>query len=176
MSALLNIDLASEERTAFDNLKTYLLQSKHSSIQRRDYTKPGEFNFYDASALEIAGAGKTIISNFRSGPKAEDFYFQLHQNQKRLQVQVLIASIEPDDFIDKVKEILKAVGKTAGERLNQNSHPVVTPFGFSLWSMPGGAKTITNFEDSISEQIFTPDFRDYCLERTFCLKFRETEK
>lgn len=176
MAQMLNIDLEPEELSAYSSLKNYLLQSKHSSLQRREYTKPGEFHFYDACSIEPSASDKIIISNFRSGPDTEDFHFQLHEQNKRLRVQILISHGHPDLFIAKVKEIIRMVGKTANERSGQGSHPVATPFGYSLWSSPGGKKTVTNFEDSVSEQVFSRDFSDYCLGRTFCLKFRETDE
>lgn len=173
MTALLNLDLDTDELNAFEKIRNYLIQSKHSTMQRREYTKPGEFHFYDACTLESFTDDKLVISNFRSGPAEEDFYFHLHQVKGKIRVQVLLASIKPDEFVDKVKQIIRLIGETAGQRTGQNSHHVNTPFGYSLWSAVGGEKTLENFEKSISQQVFSRDFSEYCLERNFCLKFRE---
>ena len=169
------LTLSEEEQPFFDALKNYLIQGKYGTIQKRTYRKSGEFDFYDVSSLEKSNDVEYLISVFRSGPKAEDFYFELIDGSNGLRARVKKSSVRPDKLIERVKEVLSNIGKTALERsaaINK-THPANTPYGFSLWSTNGGDGTAANFVRSVKQGVFSEDFQEYCVPRNFCLKYRE---
>lgn len=174
MNTEFDLPLSPQQGMAFESLRSYLEESKHQTIQKRVYSRSGEFHFYDASSLEDCQDDSKKISLFRAGPDADDFYINLIRNQNRFRLQVLKSFIAPEEFIPKAQELLLNVGTTAAERLDSigEPHPVTTPFGYSLWSMKGAEGSEANFERSVVEGVFSQEFADYCNQRTFCLKFR----
>lgn len=167
------IDFRQNEMNALVGIQNYLNQSKHSTIQKRTYTKPGEYHFYDVSALETTSGIGNTISLFRSGPKAQDFYFNLVQQGNRNYFQIFKSFEHPDNFVDVIRERVLYVGETAIERLENNKpHQINVPFGYSLWARDTSEKTPENFANSIKDGKFTEDFKNYCLPRNYRLVFR----
>lgn len=173
MNAILKIDLRENELNAFDGLKRYLIESKHSTVQKRTYTKSGQFHYYDLGCLEKDSINETIISLFQSGPEVKDFYFNLIETDC-IHAQIFKSSHHPENFEEMIRERILDLGKTALERLESLnvSHPVVTPYGFSVWATVGKKGTIKNLNKAVEENIFTEDLRNYAVPRNFCVKYR----